>query len=150
MKVNVLFFLAAGLLLAADAPKDDASKKDMDQLQGSWRLISRERDGKADAADAVKDIIMINKGDRFTFKGAASGAGATEGTFTVDATKKPKAMDRTPADGPRKGKLVPSIYALDGDTLKICAALGGGERPKEFTSKAGSGHVLSVFKREKP
>lgn len=138
-----------GLLLAADAPKEDPNKKDMDALQGSWKLVSRERDGKADPADAIKDIVVVNTGNKFELKGGPSAVGATKGSFVIDATKKPKHMDRTPADGPQKDKTLLCIYELDGDTLKLCVAPAGKERPTEFSSKAGSGHILSVFKREK-
>ena len=150
MKRYLLTALAAGLLLAAQDAKEDATKKDLEQIQGTWRLVSRQRDGRTDPPVAVKDVLMTNKGDQFSFKGAASGAGATQGTFKLDATKTPKTMDRIPADGPNKGKTLPAIYALEGDTLKICVAVAGKERPKEFATKPGSGYVLSVFKREKP
>jgi uncharacterized protein (TIGR03067 family) len=41
------------------------------------------------------------------------------------------------------------IYELDGDTYKYCLAPAGKPRPKDFTSRAGSGHSLGVSKREK-
>jgi uncharacterized protein (TIGR03067 family) len=149
MKMLLVETLAVTLLAAVAVAQEEATKTDMLKIQGTWRLLSREKDGKADAAEAIKDIVMINKGDKFSFKGSASGAGAMTGTFTLDATKKPKTMDRIPADGPRKGKTLPGIYALDGDTLKICVSLTGAERPSEFATRPNSGVLLSVFKREK-
>ena len=41
------------------------------------------------------------------------------------------------------------IYELKDDELKICFAKGGGERPTEFLSKAGTEQSLVVLKREK-
>jgi len=75
---------------------------------------------------------------------------AISGAFKVDATKKPKTMDMTPSEGRYKDKTLLGIYELDGDTLKICFAEPGKDRPTDFTSKAGSGVVLAIHKREKP
>ena len=59
-------------------------------------------------------------------------------------------MDITITEGDAKGQLQLAIYELDGDTMKICANTPGDkERPKEFTSKPGSGHINIVLKREK-
>lgn len=129
--------------------QDDASKEEQKKLEGAWRLISRETDGKADPADKIKDIVMVNDGQNFVFRGSASGSGAMKGTFKVDASKKPKAMDRVPADGPRKGKTLLGIYNLEGDMLTICVSIAGKERPTTFATKENSGLLLSVFKREK-
>jgi hypothetical protein len=41
------------------------------------------------------------------------------------------------------------IYELNGDTLRICRAEAGEERPMEFKSKEGTQTILSVAKRQK-
>ena len=65
-------------------------------------------------------------------------------TFTLDSTKKPKAidvdMDGTPGVG---------IYSLEGDTLKICHSEGKDARPTEFATKEGTKNSLLVLKRAK-
>jgi uncharacterized protein (TIGR03067 family) len=149
MKRRLLAISMIAFAACVAAAEDEATKKDLDGIQGTWRMVSREKDGKADAADAIKDVLMTNEGNKFSFKGSASGAGAMKGTLRLDASKKPKTMDRMPSDGPQKGKTLPGIYSLEGDKLTICVALTGKERPKEFATTAKSGRVLSVFKREK-
>jgi uncharacterized protein (TIGR03067 family) len=69
--------------------------------------------------------------------------------FSIDPTKKPKAIDYVMTDGPTKGKTHLGIYELDGDTVKFCFAAPGKDRPTEFTAKDGSQNTLSVWKREK-
>jgi hypothetical protein len=39
------------------------------------------------------------------------------------------------------------IYAIEGDTLKIC--FGMKDRPKSFAAKADSGHILFLFEKPK-
>src|SRR5262245_65584155 len=69
-------------------------------------------------------------------------------TFKLDPAKKPKAMDVTYDDGPNKGKTNHAIYALQGDTLTICRhQQPARERPKEFTSEAGSDRALIKWKK---
>lgn len=40
------------------------------------------------------------------------------------------------------------VYQLEEDTLTLCVADPGSGRPKDYSAAAGSGHVLSVFRRE--
>lgn len=150
MTPRVLLLFTLGLLLAADEPKDEASKKDLQQLQGTWLLVSAERDGKKVSEDDVKNVTLVVSGNKFKFlKGAEVGT-ASEGTFKVDATKKPKTTESTADAGPDKGKKFLGIYEIESaDLHKVCFAPPGKDRPTEFASKAGSGNILQVWKREK-
>ena len=51
---------------------------------------------------------------------------------------------------PAKGVTLKGIYKFEGETLTICYSGIGKERPTEFASKAGSGAMLFVQKKEKP
>jgi uncharacterized protein (TIGR03067 family) len=55
-------------------------------------------------------------------------------------------------EGALKGKAWKGIYALDGDTLKICDNAPNLEkgRPTALEVKRGSGYLLVTFKRAKP
>jgi hypothetical protein len=52
-------------------------------------------------------------------------------------------------EGDAAAKVAPGIYAIEGDVLKICYVMPGGERPKAFESTAGSGAYLVTWKRER-
>jgi uncharacterized protein (TIGR03067 family) len=145
MKLRLFVLLALGLSVAA-APKDDAAKADRDKLQGVWTVVSLEVGGKEVGADETKKFKLEFKGDKVIF---TAGDDRHEGTFKLDPTAKPKAIDVMPLDGPDKGKTERGIYAFEGDTLKICGADADKERPKEFTTKEGSGRTLVVLKRAK-
>jgi uncharacterized protein (TIGR03067 family) len=144
MTRSLVMALAVGLLLAAD----DA-KKDKEQLQGSWRPVSGEQGGKID--QNAKEHLLIFDGDTFTIK--RGDQLLLKGTFTLDPSQSPKAIDMKITEGhgdSDKGKEVHGIYALDKDTLKWCTAEpGSNERPKEFTTKEGTRHLLVTLKKEK-
>ena len=132
--------MALGFLVVASAYAQD--KKD-DKLDGKWLVVSVERDGKAD--DALKGGVRVIAGDKYTL--SDKNGKATPGTFKIDASKKPKTIDMMPAEGQYKGKTLLGIYEVDGQSLKICFAEPGKDRPTEFASK---GAVLAIHKREKP
>lgn len=137
--------LSVALLLAAD-PKDDA-KIDLERFQGKWALISAQRDGKKTPEEEVKKITLTIQGNKFVlYKNAEI---ISEGTFTLDPTKRPKTIDETATAGPNKGKTFLAIYEIDDQHHKICFAAPGKERPTAFSSEPGSGHLLQEWKHEK-
>jgi uncharacterized protein (TIGR03067 family) len=155
MKPRKVTLLAAGvlvavtrLLLAGDAPKEDAAKKDQDRLQGTWVVVAAERDGRP--LDRIKGGKLMIDGNGFVIQ-TASGA-ELKGTFMLDPTKKPKAMDLQHDAGLLRDKTWKAIYQVDGGDLKICYAEAdsGKDRPTEFTTALGSGFLLTVLKRDKP
>jgi uncharacterized protein (TIGR03067 family) len=147
MKKHVVVVLAVGLLIGAD--KKDEAKKELKKFQGEWVPVSVEINGKAIPEEAIKNVKVTVKGNKLTF---TEGGTTIEGTFTLDPTRKPKQIDGK-AKGPQ-GKEVKTIgiYELDGDKLKICDTLAGGERPRKFSSKGGTPKnpiTLTVYKRAK-
>src|SRR5262249_20059014 len=87
---GTLGVLAALLLVAADTVKDDGAKKEMDNLQGTWRLVSGEFSGKPLAGDDLQGAEFTIKGDKYTFK---QGEMTEEGTIKLDPSKKPPTID---------------------------------------------------------
>ena len=141
-----LIVLVAGSLMALEAPAQDAVRNDLHKIQGTWKIIALEADGKQAPAEIVATLKLTFKGDTLTF--TPGEPGFTNYTYKLDPATNPPSFDMTHADGKNKGNTTNGIYSLEGDNLKIC--FGGDQRPKEFTTKAKSGQAMYVLKREKP
>ena len=135
--------LGTGLVLAQ--PAGDAQTR----LQGSWMATKAERDGKA--ADDVVGHRLSFTGNRFQIV-AKDGKPLYTGTVRLDPGAKPAAIDFDHTEGTLKGKAWKGIYALDGDTLRVCdnAPNLDASRPVAFEAKSGSGYVFVTFERAKP
>jgi uncharacterized protein (TIGR03067 family) len=144
MRGLTLLALFAGTALAADAPSDEAVKKELKLFQGAWKAVSiQNADGKPAPETDVMGTSLIVEKDRFSLTGAKI---FVDGTFTVDPTKKVKTIDVFLKNLP-KDKAILGIYEIKGDTRKSCFALPGQERPDGF-SKDG-GYVIIEWKRDK-
>jgi uncharacterized protein (TIGR03067 family) len=144
MQMRWVFAVVPVLLLGADSAKDTAAKKELEKFQGTWQLVSAETDGKKAPEDRVKQTRVVIKGSKHTVY-FGDKAVVHEIPFALDPTTAPKSVTDTLPDG----QTIKSIYELDGDTLRSCAAAIGKDRPKEFSAKEGTGQTLRVFKRVK-
>jgi uncharacterized protein (TIGR03067 family) len=130
--------------LAADE-KDDADKKAREALQGTWTVARLEVGGKRVADESLKEAAT-----RVEFQGSAmivivQGKEFRRATIKLDPAATPGSIDTTDA----MNQTEHGIYELSGDTLKLCIAAPGAERPKEFVSKAAAKTTLWVLKRSK-
>ncbi len=134
--------------------KGDAPKADNQGVQGTWKVVTFEESTREMPAEAVKQfrVTITEK----TFRMATPDWKAIEGTYQLDAGKKPKWFDLTdvtitkppPDKAKSTRKVLKGIYELDGDTLKIVLRQAeGGERPKDFAG--GQGLAVLILKRDK-
>ena len=147
MKMRLPLLLTALLLLAADAPKEDA-KKEQDKFQGTWKPVTAERNGENAAPEAMEKLRVLFAGDKLSMRDSDQGPREVA-TFKLDPAAKVKAIDLMLTSGPEKGKTSLGIYAWDGDNMKLCIAKPGSDRPTEFATKTGSEQLLLVLKKEK-
>jgi uncharacterized protein (TIGR03067 family) len=145
MRMHAVIVVAVCSSIAADAPEDD-----LDKLQGTWSLVSAVRDGKDVPDDEVGRTTLVIKGHRFTFPEDTTVGTGPSGTFTIDPSRTPKAIDATPDSGPHKGETWLGIYEIAGDLYKIGFAPPDKPRPTRFVSEPGSGRLHSVWRRGKP
>jgi uncharacterized protein (TIGR03067 family) len=140
MKRYALGIVAVALLVGGTAAQD--AKEDMKKLEGTWVVVSAERDGKN--YDRIKDDQVVFAGDKITIK---SKERDQKGTYKLDPSKKPKALDLisdNAGDPPVHG-----IYEFKGEELRICFSRPGKDRPTAFATQAGSEMTLVVMKRVK-
>jgi uncharacterized protein (TIGR03067 family) len=126
----------------------DAVAEELEKFQGTWRQVAHERDGVADPPDERGwEPRVTFRGDTFVVT-LADGSTPIKGTYKVDPTREPKALDLTDTFEADAGKTFLAIYALEGDRLTFCAADAGQERPTEFRTRPGQD--LRVSRRESP
>jgi RNA polymerase sigma factor (sigma-70 family) len=129
-----------------DKAKPPKASTEQARLEGTWRVVSLEEEGKEAPAKMLQKAQVVIKGNKIVldlkFKRTAC-------SFTVDAKARPPRIDLTPANGPDAGQTIPGIYSLQKDQLKLCLPINEGkQRPKEFDAPAKSSRVLLVLKRQ--
>jgi uncharacterized protein (TIGR03067 family) len=119
------------------APNGDAAP----ELDGEWSMVSIVMDGQVLPASLVKMGKRIaHDGEVKVMMGPQTVLNAR---FAVDRSRKPMEMNYVHTRG---GQQQLGIYTLEGKVLTTCLGKPGGERPDAFTSVAGDGRTLSVWK----
>jgi len=146
-------FICALLLLGvpgwSSADDAEAARKELKALEGKWKTVLMEVDGKALDADGIPAFSMVVGAD-----GKSVGKTAREEfrfVMKIDPKSQPKTIDNLHETGSQKGQRQYGIYKLEGDKFTVCMTPPGGaegDRAKEFTSKDG-GNVVFVFERVK-
>jgi uncharacterized protein (TIGR03067 family) len=133
---------------ASKEPKEHGMLEEVKKLQGTWKQIAYEKDGIKEPLDEQGwEPKAAFVGDTFIVT-LADGSTPIKGTYRLDPTREPKAIDFTDTFGEDAGKTFLAIYSLEGDRFMFCAADAGQERPTEFRTRPGQ--VLRVSQRELP
>src|SRR5262249_5711830 len=141
MSPRFLVLSAAVVLVAAGQPAKEDVKKELDKLQGEWKMVSLEQRGKKAPDEEVKAYTLTIKGDQWIVSVQdREGRGMT---IKIDPSKNPKTIDLTQKLG-EKEVVSQGIYKLEGDTLTLCRTQGKQERPKEFKTTEDGG-ILVVW-----
>ena len=127
------------------AVRGDAVADDWKKLVGTWKVDAATFNGEDATATFKTTVLTIEEGKYKLVFGGMNDLG----TLKIDPAKKPKQMTITGTDGPSKGKALPAIYEIEGDTLKVCYTLDGKDPPDEFKSTAENKRLLVTYKREK-
>jgi uncharacterized protein (TIGR03067 family) len=155
MTRRLLLALALGFLVVGTGPlaaddKDEAVRKEQKRFDGEWVLVEAVVDGKRVADELVKKGRITHAGEKTTVQTPHLSKETIQSTAKINPTKMPKEREWVQSVGPNPGKTILAIYEWDGDDrYKIIYDPSGKGRPKEFVSKAGSGHVFHVWQRAK-
>ncbi len=136
------FFCLAGLFaaIAAPVPKDRNGNNDGDIL-GTWDVTERTI-GKAKITSTIKmQWKLESEGKLQMVRNVARGT-STNYTFRFDSSKSPMHFEyqTSPTATPYL-----AICEVRGDTMRICYARSGKERPTDFEPETGE--YLYTFRR---
>jgi uncharacterized protein (TIGR03067 family) len=145
--VNPKLFALAFLCLAAGSAgaQPPTEKEELQRLQGNWRFV-----GGSIAGKSFTDAEAASKGMTFTIKGdhliaLVNGQPTLTRTMKLLTHKSPKEIDTVDLGKGTKGR---GIYALDGDSLKICLREDINGRPVKFAVPDGTDDMLLILKRD--
>jgi uncharacterized protein (TIGR03067 family) len=147
MNSRLLLTVLVFLVLGADGPKEDETRKDLKTLQGTWAFVAIEEAGGKKTARDLKGME-----DRFNWTFMNNellrnlGMELAKGRFRIDGSKQPKEIDFFDYAG--KGKHVRGIYSFEGQQLRIfLGTVQAGDRPKTFGTKPQPGQTSLLLKR---
>jgi uncharacterized protein (TIGR03067 family) len=146
MRTYGLMIGVVAFFLAAAFPRAGTPTRDIEKMQGTWVILSVEMNGQKMGRKELQDApgeLTLN-GNHYLLK---FGEIVNAGTFKLDSEKLPRTVNVIPGDGPNRGRLFPGIYTIEGDFMKTCFNVGGGDRPTEFTTKDQPGWVVVEQKR---
>jgi uncharacterized protein (TIGR03067 family) len=139
--IRSLLFLGVVVCSSALVAADEKAEKALESLQGEWNVEKMVHLGNAVPADRLAKLT-------FTFKGSQlvpSDMPKDVATVILDPARKPAGFDITD----RSKETMLGIFELKEDTLRICLAEPGAERPTEFASAKGEKTMYLVLKRAK-
>ena len=144
MLVMTGLLIGVGGCGSAEDAHEEAVQKDKASLVGTWKVIACESDGEKVPEEILRGEVVrwIVTADTITIK--VESEFKEEDRYTLNPTKKPTTIDLTD----KNGKRILGIYAVEGDSLKVCWLEGKTGRPTEFVTKPNSGLALFVFQRE--
>jgi uncharacterized protein (TIGR03067 family) len=120
-----------------------ATRKALEELQGSWTLVSSEAGGKQTGGED-KSYVFSFQGDKWSIH--EGGRLSQGGTVTrIEVNDNLNAIDLAITEGANVGVTAISIYAVEGNTLKYINS--GEPRATEFVTKPGDGRGYQIFRR---
>jgi uncharacterized protein (TIGR03067 family) len=115
-------------------------------IAGVWRPTEMHQSGVKLADVYLKITTLEFEGKKYHL---TVGVKWADGTFKLDEKADPKTIDIKIEKGDGKGETYLGVYEIDGDTLTICHALDGENRPTKLQSTVENKAMLIVYKRVK-
>jgi uncharacterized protein (TIGR03067 family) len=157
LRVCVLMGVLGMTTLALADPPAATPTSDLDKLQGYWKPLQCELEGKGQMpADLMKQITVVFdkseyhlyfKDSKLDKDGKPVILRLALANVSLDSATKTITFEF--ADGQLKGKKSHGIYELAGNQLKLCYGPVDKPKPTKFESPAGSGYFLETWARQK-
>ena len=148
---NIRLFVSLATVLGLtipvqSAPRDD-DQADLERLQGTWKVVRAEANGKTAPAEIVErdSGTYTFEGDKLTIRERGTKRGVAQ--VFLDSGKRPKTIDMKDLEGQENRRTIHAIYEVRGTTLRICLGTRG-ERPGEFSGRGDA--VLFEFEHADP
>src|SRR5262245_44119464 len=112
--------LLVGFAAADEADPKTALRKEMKQLQGTWKVVSIVQSGKELPQESLGETVTFKDGT-LTMKGRGEEEPETH-QFRLDPSCTPRVIDidESGKDFKDASSVIEGVYALDGETLKLC------------------------------
>ena len=109
-------------------------------LPGTWRPVRAELDGQEAPAMALErmELVLTHEHYSVSFAGTIHDRGAIKLSGST--------LTLTGEQGANDGRVIPAIFQLSGDRLRICYGLDGAT-PTEFKTGANSQRYLVTYRR---
>jgi len=144
---RILCLGMVALLAGSVVAQDDAAKKDLKLLQGTWVMAGLEVNGADVPANKLEGTVLTIKDDRYIIK--IKDKVINEAIIELDPAKSPKELNMTPHEGSNKDKLHKAIYKIEGDTFKMARGLNPDqERPNQFATWPGTNYFVVTWKKQ--
>ncbi|MCI0703945.1 MAG: TIGR03067 domain-containing protein [Planctomycetia bacterium] len=145
-------------LASADPPAATPPRSDLDKLQGYWKPLEIQSEGKAQMPiELMKQVtVVVDKSEYHLYfkekeldkEGKPIVFRLALANIALDEKASPKTITFEFAEGPFKGQKRHGIYELAGNQLKMCYGPTDKPRPTKFESPAKSGYFLETWARQ--
>ncbi len=146
MKCYILIAVSLSLQVSDLHAQGDADKGGK-ELQGEWRAVELQSNGRAAPKEELEKASVEFKGDEMIWH--SGGSSERKSRISLVPNRSPKEIDITILEGPRKGAIFPGIYSLEKGQLRLCYSHTK-DRPKEFKTERGQLQELVILERAKP
>lgn len=157
LRAAVLGVMCMTTVALADPPAAPAAT-DLEKLQGYWKPLQCETEGKAMMpTDIMKQVtVVFDKNEYYLYfkdsktdkEGKPIVLRLALANVAVDVATTPKTITFEFAEGQLKGKKSHGIYELSGNQLKMCYGPAEKPKPTKFESPANSGYFLETWARQ--
>lgn len=131
--------------IASETPPKDPAKEELEELSGTWKLISKKVSGLEVIGKYEEEgqLITFNNGEYKWVKGG----GPSGKIVSINPSQKPKEVDYLFTGGENKGRTHKAIYKLYVDTFIDCFGPPGSDRPTDFNSNSSNQLTVMIYKR---
>lgn len=139
MRGKVLCIVAIILCGAASSSPAGGDKDSgaavLKKIQGTWKFIAHEMNGKAATPEELAKMTINFKGNKWTVRDGDKVVQA--GTHKFNPTKNRGQVDAVVTEGEGKGSTMLGIYEMKGNKMAVCFDPKGKERPTSLKAKEG-------------